>query len=123
MARRQLNMQRDSTNIYHDNYFGGEPYGGREVVFVGDKAVWMMVYYGLVHMENENKEVYSFLVESLRNTTAEMPYRGPVLFERDSWKYENKFTGNIENFSGTEKIFRDDVCVYEANYIGGLVDR
>ena len=27
---------------FHDNYFGGEPYGGREVVFHQGKAVWMM---------------------------------------------------------------------------------
>jgi len=33
---------------YHDNYFGGEPYGGREVVFYDNKPVWMMVYYGWV---------------------------------------------------------------------------
>lgn len=26
----------------HDNYFGGEPYGGRVVVFYEGKPVWMM---------------------------------------------------------------------------------
>ena len=24
---------------FHDNYFGGEPYGGREVVFLNDKPI------------------------------------------------------------------------------------
>lgn len=62
----------------HDNYFGGEPYGGREVVFLNDKAVWMMVYYGLVY-EGPNKEVYQFLMSALSNNTLEMPYRGPVI--------------------------------------------
>jgi hypothetical protein len=28
---------------FHDNYFGGEPYGGREVVFLGGQPVWMAV--------------------------------------------------------------------------------
>lgn len=32
----------------NDNFFGGEPYGGREVVFYEEKPVWMMVYYGWV---------------------------------------------------------------------------
>lgn len=30
----------------HDNFFGGEPYGGRTIVFYKDKPFWMMVYYG-----------------------------------------------------------------------------
>lgn len=106
----------------HDNYFGGEPYGGREVVFYQEKAVWMMVYYGVVHIKNSNTEVYGFLTEALRNTTVEMPYRGPLLYEKENWKYENKFSGALENFSGTEKIYRDGECVYEASYMGGLVD-
>lgn len=113
----------DGQYSFHDNYFGGEPYGGREVVFLDGKAVWMMVYYGFVHPENENKDVYAFLIESLCNTTVEAPYRGPVLFEKENWKYENRLVGDVKIFSGTEKIFRGDVCVYEASYIGGLVDR
>ena len=107
---------------YHDNYFGGEPYGGREIVFLDGKPLWMMVYYGLVH-DGANKDVYGFLMESLSNTTVDMPYRGPTLFEKGEWKYENKLVGGVDRFSGTEKIFRDGQCIYEASYIGGLVDR
>lgn len=107
---------------YNDNYFGGEPYGGREVVFLDNKAIWMMVYYGLVH-QGANNEVYGFLMESLSNTTVDMPYRGPTVYEKDGWKYENSCVGDVEHFSGTEKIFRDQQCVYEAQYIGGLVDQ
>lgn len=107
---------------FHDNYFGGEPYGGREVVFYRGKAVWMMVYYGFVHIEIGNAEVYGVLMEALRNTTVEAPYRGPKSFEKENWKYENSIEGEAENFSGTEKIYRDGECVYEASYIGGLVD-
>ena len=33
---------------YHDNYFGGEPYGGREVVFFKGDPVYIMTYYGWV---------------------------------------------------------------------------
>ncbi len=107
---------------FHDNYFGGEPYGGREVVFYQGKAVWMMVYYGFVHTETSNAEVYGFLMEALRNTTVEAPYRGPKVFERENWSYENTLKGEVENFHGTEKIYCDKKCVYEASYIGGLVD-
>lgn len=107
---------------YHDNYFGGEPYGGREVIFKDNKPIWMMIYYGFVYENIENKEVYPFLTESLSNSTINMPYRGPVIHIRDNWKYENKFIGDVDKFSGTEKIFKDEVCIYEASYMGGLVD-
>ena len=112
----------DGDFSYNDNYFGGEPYGGREVVFYKNKPVWMMVYYGLVY-EGVNNEVYKILMEALSATKQEMPYRGPLEYVKDNWKYENIISGGVGNLSGKERIFKDDVCVYEANYLGGLVDR
>lgn len=108
---------------YHDNYFGGEPYGGREIVFLNNEPLWIMVYYGFVYAGTEHKNVYAFLIESLSNATLAMPYRGPSLYEKGIWKYENKLVGDVENFLGTEKIFQDTACVYEARYLGGLVDQ
>lgn len=108
---------------YHDNYFGGEPYGGREVVFLNGKAIWMMVYYGLVHEGASPKVVYTFLMESLLNTTLDMPYRGPTMYTKDNLRYENSLSGDVEHFSGIEKIFDGHACVYEASYLGGLVDQ
>jgi hypothetical protein len=106
---------------YHDNYFGGEPYGGREVVFMNNKPVWMMVYYGSVKLGTPAKEVYSFLTESLSNAIPAKPYRGPDFFQKLCWRYENKLSGELDKFSGIEMIFKDDICVYEASYAGGFV--
>lgn len=106
---------------FHDNYFGGEPYGGREVVFYKGKPVWMMVYYGLVY-EGANSEIYGVLMGALSAATVDIPYRGPEIYNEDSYRYENTFSGDLENFSGKEKIFKDDVLVYEASYLGGFVD-
>lgn len=113
----------DDEYRYHDNYFGGEPYGGREVIFLNKKPIWMMVYYGFVDPSAEAKEVYPFLMASLSKATLEMPYRGPELYEEANFKYENKITGTTDKFYGKEKIFKDQVCIYEASYIGGLVDQ
>jgi hypothetical protein len=112
----------DGEYVYHDNYFGGEPYGGREVVFYNNKPVWMMVYYGLVY-EGANSEVYNFLMQALSNNTEDSPYRGPINFKDKEWEYKNVVTGNVDKFSGIEKIFRSGKCVYEASYIGGYVNR
>ena len=108
---------------YNDNYFGGEPYGGREVVFFKNKPIWMMVYYGFVHKNVETKEVYPFLIESLSNTILDMPYRGPTLFKKGNLKYTNDFNGDVDNFVGIEKIFKDGICIYEAKYMGGFIDQ
>src|SRR6266446_8026852 len=46
---------------FHDNYFGGEPYGGREVVFLEGRPIWMAVYYGWVEGASADPErVYVF---------------------------------------------------------------
>ena len=47
--------------LFHDNYFGGEPYGGREVIHFKNVPVWMMVYYGLVLDISIQNEIYTFL--------------------------------------------------------------
>ncbi len=107
----------------HDNYFGGEPYGGREVVFLDGIPLWMMVYYGAVHGEVEVKLVYAFLMKALLKTPADFPFRGPALFEEGEWRYENTWNGDEKNFSGAEKIFVHNSCVYDASYMGGLVDK
>ena len=107
----------------HDNYFGGEPFGGREVIFENEKPLWMMVYYGSVEEGIEDfKNVYAFLRKALSHNTSDMPYRGPVKFEENEWLYTNELTGDMENFSGEEKIFHGGELVYSAKYHGGLVD-
>ena len=32
----------------HDNFFGGEPYGGRMVIFYKNQPFWIILYYGWV---------------------------------------------------------------------------
>jgi hypothetical protein len=114
---------KDGEYLYHDNYFGGEPYGGREVVFCNKEPVWMMVYYGWVNHEQKADEVYNILMSALRMATLNMPYRGPKLYKKNEWRYTNEINGEFKRFSGTEKIFKGDYLVYEASYMGGLVNQ
>ena len=108
---------------YHDNYFGGEPYGGREVVFHKGKPLWMMVYYGWVVEGIDSDEVYGILTKALSNSALDMPYRGPKEYIDGDLKYVNNMEGDVENFKGEEKILKGDTLLYTARYIGGLVDR
>lgn len=112
---------------YHDNYFGGEPYGGREVVFFRGKPVWMMVYYGgVLPSVKDLKPIYAFLQHALRNMPDNMPCRGPEFFDEGvsrPYIYKCSVRGSFVNFSGEEQIieyaFRQ---VYFARFQGGLVD-
>lgn len=107
----------------HDNFFGGEPYGGREVVFYNEKAQWMMVYYGWVIPGIDNDMVYGILRNALIRMPSEYPYRGPAEYIENEFRYANKWEGEIERFSGEEQIFQNDKLIYKANYMGGLVDQ
>ena len=106
----------------HDNFFGGEPYGGREVVFFNNKPSWMMVYYGFVAQLADKNEVYKALRNALMNQPKDFPVRGPNVIEFNGFVYQNNWSGDLERFSGKENILKDGIIVYEASYLGGLVD-
>ena len=106
----------------HDNFFGGEPYGGREVVFFNNKPSWMMVYYGWVIEDFDKNEVYKALRNALKNQPHDFPVRGPKEINYEGFTYINNWSGDLDRFSGKENILKDGKIVYQASYIGGLVD-
>jgi hypothetical protein len=110
---------------YHDNYFGGEPYGGREVVFLQNLPVYIMVYYGWIDESvSEEKSVYKVLQCALTLVPEDRPFRGPKKYNQDGLEYVNISAGEIDNFFGEETISSaDGKEIYKAKYLGGLVDR
>jgi hypothetical protein len=111
--------------LYHDNYFGGEPYGGREVVFFKGEPVYIMTYYGWVESTVENvSEVYTTLQGALRLISEASPFRGPKNFSLDGFEYINNFEGEVNKFFGEEAIITaEGEKIYQAKYLGGLVDQ
>ena len=108
----------------HDNYFGGEPYGGREVVFLNGRPVWMAVYYGWVEdLSVDADRVYGFLRLALREAPAAFPVRGPDTFAEGPLRYQNAPEGSLLRFAGKETIHEGGRLVYTARYLGGSVDR
>ena len=107
----------------HDNFFGGEPYGGRYVVFYKGNPVWIMVYYGKVFESVKEFElVYKFLQKCLSNMPSDMPLRGPKELNDSKYLYKNTWEGDLEEFFGKEAIFENDKKIYNATYMGGMVD-
>jgi len=114
----------DDNFKYHDNYFGGEPYGGREVVFYQGAPIYMMVYYGFVAEDaGDINSVYSVLQKALSLLPKDHPYRGPLELVDGDYRYSNEYRGEVNNFSGQERIEYNGKTIYEARYIGGLVDQ
>ena len=107
----------------HDNFFGGEPYGGRTIVFYKGKPYWMMVYYGWVIEGVESNPVYEVLRNALKQMSEDYPFRGPREHKEGQFTYSNTWDGEVDKFSGEEQITQGDKLVYKANYIGGLVDQ
>jgi len=109
---------------FEDNFFGGEPYGGREAIAVDGRVEWLMLYYGWVgstHLTND--VVYRFLRKALMQVTPETPYRGPEAFVDGDLQYRNRVDGDLANFEGVETIFHRGQQIYSARYVGGLVDQ
>ena len=106
-----------------DNFFGGEPYGGRNIVFYRDRPCWIMVYYGWVAKTEDADIVYSFLREALGRMPEERPYRGPEKHQDGECAYTNSWNGQVGRFAGEERIFHGKILIYQAQYSGGLVDQ
>lgn len=107
----------------HDNFFGGEPYGGRTIVFYRGEPYWLMVYYGRVEDKVETDSVYGILRNALKQMPEDYPFRGPKEYKEKEFIYKNNWQGEVDKFSGEERIFQNGKPVYKANYIGGLVDQ
>jgi hypothetical protein len=113
---------KDGLWTFHDNFFGGEPYGGREIVSYKGEAVWIFVYYGWIEdVEVDIQGVYDFLKKALQ--AADSFFRGPKEFVEGDYKYKNSYSGDLERFSGRETIHKGNVQIYEASYMGGLVNQ
>jgi len=107
----------------HDNFFGGEPYGGRTVVFYKGKPVWMMVYYGWVNEGIDPDPVYTILRAALMHMPSDAPFRGPKHYKDGTLLYSNTWTGAVDRFSGEERITDGENLIYKATYMGGWVDK
>jgi hypothetical protein len=110
---------------YHDNYFGGEPYGGREIVFYKNDPIYIMTYYGSVNEKiSDFDAVYKFLQKALSLISKDYPFRGPKELKEDDLIYRNSNTGELDDFEGTESIRTSNgQLLYKAKYFGGFVDQ
>jgi hypothetical protein len=114
---------KDGDFEYQDNYFGGEPFGGREVVFFQNEPVYIMTYYGQVNESVSDFEaIYKFLQKALLLIPEDHPFRGPDNYAEGDLIYKNTHSGGVENFFGEEIIYSSEGKeLYRAKYAGGFI--
>ena len=118
---KELTFQEDEFK-YRDRYFGWNPFTGEEVVWQGSQITWAMNYYGLVFEEVvPAAQVYAFLQKAMNQVQEDRPFRGPQSLKEDDYEYIDESQGNIEQFTGVERIFYQGREIYRLNYHGGTV--
>jgi len=116
---------------YTDNYAGSYQAPGQEIVRWqrGDgQRIWQMAYSGgmLEKFWGNNLlsgQTFEFLKEALKLVDSRHPFRGPPIYERKTFRYTVDIKGDIERFSGQERILDSRLrnIVFSQDFIGGLV--
>lgn len=115
----------DKKLCYHDTYFGGEKFIGCEVVYIDDKPIWAMNYNGYSVVENLSEEAMdNALRPALMQVGVDnsvLPVRGPSKFVNGEYKYTFEQSGTMKNFTGLERIYKNNVLIYELYCSGGII--
>ena len=104
---------------YRDRYLGFNPFIGEEVVWRNRELTWGMNYYGRITTRAHPNSVYRFLREALMRVREDRPFRGPPTFKRGTLVYRNESAGEIDNFTGAERILDSGREIYKLFYHGG----
>ena len=85
--------------------------------------MWVLNYFGFLIDTDDKKEIYGFLHEALALMHPVLPVRGDALVdEARGLRYTVEYArAEIGNFVGVEKIFKNDVEVYQCYLHGGFV--
>ena len=108
----------ENNYTYLDSFFGAENFSGQEIVYKDGKPCWSMNYYGRVIEENFNGD---FLKEALLQVDEELPFRGPLFYQKGEYLYLLRIQRKIDFFQGVEEIYYQTYKVYEGFIQGGIV--
>ena len=112
---------REGDWLYIDTYLGGIDFAGEEAVWVDQRPIWSMNYYGRMFTEPTPDGFGEFLKAALRGVPANAPYRGPELFEAGRFRYQCSWEGRLAFFNGRETIALDGQMIYELLFHGGQI--
>lgn len=111
---------------YRDSYSGFYQAPGQEVVYFQDKPIWAMAYSGGMKKkfhgdETLAKKTFGFLKKCLLKVPENEPFRGPREFSEGDFSYQMEVEGDVNDFSGEERIFYQREEVFHQYFIGGMI--
>lgn len=110
---------------YHDTYFGGTNFMGEEVVYIDNETpVWGMNYYGVTLDKSLTEEAVDKALRPalmLVDQDGILPVRGPKEYINGEYKYTFDVDGDLEYFTGTETIYKNEKPVYILKCHGGKI--
>lgn len=108
---------------YLDSYFGGTDFLGQEVVWRAGTAVWAMNYHGrildpgLIDAERAGRTIKAALSALYR----EGRFLGGFEHETPNGLYVDRTEGDVDAFTGVERILVGGVEAYRLLYHGGRI--
>jgi hypothetical protein len=108
---------------YLDSYFGGRDFIGEEAVFLHERPVWAMNYYGRILRADliTPAQAGEVIKASLSNLYAEGRFLGGFEYQHNDFRYVDTNEGDAASFRGREFIARLGELAYELVYHGGLI--
>ena len=108
---------------YHDSYFGGADFIGEEVVYLAEKPVWAMNYYGRIWRDDllTGAQAGQMIKASLSRMYEEGRFLGGFEYSENDLTYIDASEGSPEHFHGREIIRRAENVAYELLYHGGMI--
>lgn len=92
-----------------DTYSGYFQAPGLTVIRYKDTPSWNMYYGGRgmnPHYFDITKDTFQFLREALMQVTPSLPIRGPEHYSRGEWSYIFKSSGDLENCTWNETVWK-----------------
>jgi hypothetical protein len=104
---------------YVDSYFGEKDFAGEEIVYLEEKPIWSMNYYGKMLRDNVPDGFIETLREALLKVSKEEPFRGCRYHARGRYGYFCTTEGAIGFFHGCETVEYERKEVYRLYFHGG----
>ena len=64
--------------------------------------------------------IFRFLQKAFKNSDEDLPLRGQKEFKEQNLTYINEVKCSFDLFTAKEKIYLNDIYVYELDYHGGI---
>lgn len=104
--------------LYLHSRIGERESSLRELIWRQSQPLWVLHGYARIL---SSAFPQNFLQEALLKIELNNPLRGPLLFEKDGFRYVSNIAGDWQNFVGMEEVYKGKTLCYQCSLHGGLL--